>query len=664
MNFLNLGLLAGALAFVVPLAIHLLFRSRYRSMDWGAMFLLQDVVTKNRRRMQWHQWILLALRCAIPILLALAMARPLLSSARALPGSEPLSLILCVDDSRSMQAAGRHDRVLKAANGLIENLSRGDEVIILRTSQLAAPFQRSAPRDALAGLSEVRFGGPPSDYTSALATCMDACKEASHPNRRIVICGDFQSNSLTSGNRWIDSVEDAQVRLDRMTPTPRVDLLNVSQSDDVLDNLVVESLQSNAPAVLIDRAVTFTAKVRNDSDRPISRLTGRWIHDGQTVQTTNIDIEPRSTSSISFTHMPDSAGDHTLAFAVEHSDAIAADNRRRLGLHVSPQIRVWLVDGDPSSEPLKSETDFLRLALSPFAFASVNENSRASENPRSDLVSSRVFTGSRWTTELRQAMNTDRRPDVIVFANVKQAGSRSDTDDELIDQFLGQNGRIVFFDGDQVDAESWNDVSWLPAKLDRLITASDVQSVIESEDTVSADEQENLGFTIEPPRGRQSVWGSLQDAGDGIWEEVRVGRYRRLVMDGSSDDPTTVLLRTSDQAAIAIRRSSVIQFAIGCDSEWSTLPLRSVFLPMMQQLILDLVSNQESMNVIAGQPMLVPKTALSWIVTSPDESTSTLEAKPDSEPDNVASEHKSNVFSNTHSVGIYRFRADEAAPPN
>ncbi|MCR9206580.1 MAG: BatA domain-containing protein, partial [bacterium] len=202
MNFLNLGLLAGALAFVVPLAIHLLFRSRYRSMDWGAMFLLQDVVAKNRRRMQWHQWILLALRCAIPILLALAMARPLLSSARALPGSEPLTLILCLDDSRSMQASGRLDRVLQATNGLIENLSRGDEVIVIRTSRLAASFQRSAPRDALAELTEVQFAGPPADYTNALTACLDACKEASHPNRRIVICGDFQSNGLAAGNRW------------------------------------------------------------------------------------------------------------------------------------------------------------------------------------------------------------------------------------------------------------------------------------------------------------------------------------------------------------------------------------------------------------------------------------------------------------------------------
>ncbi|MFG0263520.1 MAG: BatA domain-containing protein [Rhodopirellula sp. JB055] len=658
MNFLNLGLLAGALAFVVPLAIHLLFRSRYRSMDWGAMFLLQDVVAKNRRRMQWHQWILLALRCAIPILLALAMARPLLSSARALPGSEPLTLILCLDDSRSMQAAGRHDRVLKAATGLIENLSRGDEVIVVLTSQLTASLERSAPRDALAGLSEFQFGGPPADYTDALTTCLDASKEASNPNRRIVICGDFQSNSLASGNQWIDAVEDTRVRLDRLTPAPRVDLLNVSRSDDVLDNLVVETLQSDAPAILKDRQVHFHAKIRNDSDRPISRLTGRWFHDGQAVQTATVDIAPRSSSVLTFAHTPDSVGNHSLAFAVEHTDAIAADNRRRLAINVLPQIRVWLVDGAPSDEPLQSETDFLRLALSPFAFASVNESTQTDGNTRSDLVASRVFTGARWSSELTRRWDTAERPDVIVFANVKQITSGDKSDSELLQQFLSENGKLVFFDGEQVAENRWNEIPWLPAKLGRLVTASDIEAVLDDEANITLEEQESLGFTIQSPRGRQSVWGSLQDAGDGIWEEVRVGRYRRLLIEDSATNSTQVLLRTSDQAALAIRKSNVIQFAIGCDAEWSTLPLRAVYLPMMQQLVLDLVGRQESMNVIAGQPMLIPNANTAWTVTTPDGSNVELESTPYAESKNDSPNASSRVFDDTELAGIYRFRSE------
>ncbi|MFY8201350.1 MAG: BatA domain-containing protein, partial [Pirellula staleyi] len=77
MTFLN-GLLAfGAAAFTIPLLIHLLHRNRYVTLDWGAMHLLQFSRSVNAKRVQWQQLLLLFLRCLLPILLALAMSRPL-----------------------------------------------------------------------------------------------------------------------------------------------------------------------------------------------------------------------------------------------------------------------------------------------------------------------------------------------------------------------------------------------------------------------------------------------------------------------------------------------------------------------------------------------------------------------------------------------------------
>ena len=58
MTLLN-GLLAfGAAAFTIPLIIHLLHRSRYQTVDWGAMHLLQSSRNLNSRRLQWfhHSW--------------------------------------------------------------------------------------------------------------------------------------------------------------------------------------------------------------------------------------------------------------------------------------------------------------------------------------------------------------------------------------------------------------------------------------------------------------------------------------------------------------------------------------------------------------------------------------------------------------------------------
>ena len=75
MNFLNVGLAFGAAAVAIPLIIHIFNRSRFKVVTWGAMHLLESVLRVNRRQVQLEQIILLIIRCAIPILLALCLAR-------------------------------------------------------------------------------------------------------------------------------------------------------------------------------------------------------------------------------------------------------------------------------------------------------------------------------------------------------------------------------------------------------------------------------------------------------------------------------------------------------------------------------------------------------------------------------------------------------------
>ena len=75
MIFGNPALAWGALAFSIPLILHILNRSRFRQVEWGAMHLLESVVKVNHKRLRIEQLILLLVRCAIPALLAMCLAR-------------------------------------------------------------------------------------------------------------------------------------------------------------------------------------------------------------------------------------------------------------------------------------------------------------------------------------------------------------------------------------------------------------------------------------------------------------------------------------------------------------------------------------------------------------------------------------------------------------
>src|SRR3954471_6048742 len=68
---------AGALLVSVPIIIHLLNRRRFKTVEWAAMEFLLRALRKNRRRIRFEQWLLLAVRCCVLLFLGLALARPL-----------------------------------------------------------------------------------------------------------------------------------------------------------------------------------------------------------------------------------------------------------------------------------------------------------------------------------------------------------------------------------------------------------------------------------------------------------------------------------------------------------------------------------------------------------------------------------------------------------
>ena len=76
----NYPLIYGLAAASAPLIIHLLNRRKFREVPWAAMRFLLAAVRKNSRRIQIEQWLLLAVRTLVIILVVTAMAKPFLES--------------------------------------------------------------------------------------------------------------------------------------------------------------------------------------------------------------------------------------------------------------------------------------------------------------------------------------------------------------------------------------------------------------------------------------------------------------------------------------------------------------------------------------------------------------------------------------------------------
>src|SRR5437763_2931702 len=100
-QFGSAGMLAWGAAAALPILIHLWSRRKYRQERWAAMAFLLAALRKNARRIQLEQWLLLAMRTSILLLLAVALADPqssLLSSWAGQTGGQS-HVILVLDGS-------------------------------------------------------------------------------------------------------------------------------------------------------------------------------------------------------------------------------------------------------------------------------------------------------------------------------------------------------------------------------------------------------------------------------------------------------------------------------------------------------------------------------------------------------------------------------------
>ena len=76
LSFIHTALLTGLGAIAIPIILHLLNRRTAKTLDWGAMRFLLESIESRRRRIELEEALLMACRCLLFGLLALAVARP------------------------------------------------------------------------------------------------------------------------------------------------------------------------------------------------------------------------------------------------------------------------------------------------------------------------------------------------------------------------------------------------------------------------------------------------------------------------------------------------------------------------------------------------------------------------------------------------------------
>jgi len=589
MLFLNLIMLGGTLAAAVPATLHLWAKSKPRTVRWAAMHLLRGAEASQSRRMRIEQLILLLLRILIPVAMALLMARATLTGEQMLAGDKPVSLAVLLDDSASMQAAGRGQAANEAVAAVLQALPRGSDAVVLPLSGLG---EDPASATDLAGLAKRVRAGAPGDAPAAvplrLATTTPLVAGMARADRLVLLVSDLQTGS------WSDAESDARRRLGKaladLPSGPRLALLPVPSGQP--SNLVVGSISVDRELIGPGQPLRLRASLAAFGPQGFPSIRLRLLLDGSEVATASAELPAGGSTEALFPCTITKAGSHVLAVeASAPGDSIAADSTARLSVAVTEQVPVLLVDGTPDPAPLAGGTAYLELALAPPAGSP-------------GLLRATTVLATRLDAALLAASK------VAVLANVR---SLRDEQVAALTAFVHAGGGLLVFPGDRCDA------GWYARKLGEVLPASLGAVGSGRPAGILARRHDHPALALFDDPTRASLGG------------VEVRAWFQLTPAAGA---TTPLLLDNGAPLLAERRHGegrVLLCATACTPAWSNLPLRPAFVPLVHELTAWLAATvTPPRNLAPGTPLLAALPAAGGTATllTPDGQRHELPVKP------------------------------------
>ncbi|MDR3639682.1 MAG: BatA domain-containing protein [Isosphaeraceae bacterium] len=600
LGFVNGALLWGLGAASVPVIIHLLNRRRFREMRWAAMQFLLAAIRKNSRRVRIEQWILLAIRTLVIVLVVAAMAKPFLQSVGALPviAGVRTHRVLVLDGSLSMAYADgdvtRFEQAKALASQIVKDARRGDAIsVVLMADPPRVVIGDPSPNhsEVLKEIGEIMLPHGGTDLTASFNAIDRVLDVSSIRQKEVVFLTDLQAASWRKPDAASDEgLKRVITRIEARRP--RSVVIDLGKKGG--ENRAVTSLRLKEPIVTVGSTALVQASVRNFGPEKVEGARVRLLVDGRLGPEQPRDLPVGEDVPVVFNQTFTTPGDHLLEVQID-DDPLKLDNHRWLAVPVREYLSVLLVDGHFKSEPFQAETDYLAQALSP---ASGSEGAPA-------MIRAEVVAES-------QLSRRELAPyDAVILCNMAQF---TEAEVSALEDYLKQGGGVVVFGGDQVVPDNYNRLLYADGK--GLLPASVGPYVGDASRKEAAFGLNALGFK----HPIVAEFGGEPDPVMAGLTGVKTWQFHKLKLPKQSKAEVVLAFDNGDPAVIEVPRSrgKVIQVATSADTGWTTWPLHPSYPPVMEQVVLQAASGKlAERNVRVGQPLdqALPATGVAAPVT-------------------------------------------------
>ncbi len=383
MSFLAPLLAVFTAACALPILIHLLNKSRFRTISWAAMDFLLKTLQQNKKRLQLRDLLLMILRTAVILFTALALARPTLSSSGlgALGGGGSSATVIVLDTSLSMGAQdgaqSRLDAAKERAKVVAADSARGSSCALVLLSDVATSELTEPTRDMgfISGAIErVTAADGGTRVQAGLAKARELLDKAAG-RKEIVLITDLQASGWGPADdpAWRTLVDDLQ--------KSGVNLVIADVSHGPINHVAIDRVACEDDLVTTGDTTTLLVTLRNYGAGVARNLTvealmesGAGAKDSgkkssksqaKKVATTVVtELAPGATAQARLVWKITTAGQHRITVEIT-PDALPNDHQRFLVLDVLDRLPVLVVDGGVAAPGQWTGGDFLRAALAP-----------------------------------------------------------------------------------------------------------------------------------------------------------------------------------------------------------------------------------------------------------------------------------------------------------
>ena len=557
--FASWAMLGWAAAALAPILIHLWSKRKYDTTPWAAMDFLLAAMKENARRIQIEQWLLLAVRTAILLLFALALADPGCNASALTGGTAGVGgqthYLLVIDGSYSMDyrddQTSRFSQAKRLAAELVQSARQGDGFTLTLMGQTPRAIIADVTSDRGAAaevIGQLDMPHGTANLSATLAELERQVKEAQreHPRlaeRRIVFYTDLDAAAWKAVE-----TDDVRQRLARLRESAELIVINVAGESP--GNLAVTSVELDDPLPTVGRPVTVSATVKNfDLEARDTRIT--FLADGRSFHSEPVSVAAGGSKAVEATHRFAAAGDQAIEVRLA-DDPLPVDDHRFLVASVRESIRVLVIAGSQQASRR------LAAALEPFRAASP-----------------RVSVEAAAETAL-----LERDLDEFAAVFMSNVARFNQAEAEALAEFVAAGGGVTIFLGDRVQGESYNQylgsAGVLPGRLVEVVGGGPHRfDPLEYEHRLTA-----------PFRGHEQA-GLLTTPVWRYWQ-VEPGQTAQAAIGFASGDPAVVTM-PHQRGWVILVTTSVGDDSIDTTTEpptyWSAFSSWPSFPPLIQEML-------------------------------------------------------------------------------